>query len=102
MITDFTFTKEFVDGQTINSVTQVKVEPTYVYWTDSTIGVIPVLEAYNHKSDYSFLSDGDWNRIDYAKDHVIEVVTAKGSLDYSIDGDMFVVTPKTQEDITET
>ena len=45
-----------------------------------------------------FLSDGDWNRIDYAKDHVIEVVTAKGSLDYSIDGDMFVVTPKTQED----
>ena len=98
MITDFTFTKEFVDGQTINSVTQVKVEPTYVYWTDSTIGVIPVLEAYNHKSDYSFLSDGDWNRIDYAKDHVIEVVTAKGSLDYSIDGDMFVVTPKTQED----
>ncbi len=97
MITDFTFTKEFVDGKTINSVTQVKVEPTYVYWTDSTIGVIPVLEAYNHKSDYAFLSDNDWNRIDYAKDHVIEVVTAKGSLDYSIDGDMFVVTPKNLE-----
>lgn len=97
MITDFTFTKEFVDGETVNSVTQIKVAPTYVYWTDSTIGVVPVLEAYNHKSDYSFLSDYDWQRIDYAKDHVIEVVTAKGSLDYSVDGDMFVVTPKNNE-----
>lgn len=97
IITDFTFTKEFVDGETINSVTQIKVEPTYVYWTDSTIGVIPVLEAYNHKSEYSFLSYHDWERINYAKDHVIEVVTAKGSLDYSIDGDMYIVTPKKLE-----
>ena len=94
MITDFTFKKEYVDNEAVNSVTNIKVYPTYVYWTDSTIGVVPVLEAYNNHDAFSFLSDYDWQRINYAKDHVIEVVTAKGSFDYEQEGDYFTITPK--------
>ncbi|MBQ9609988.1 MAG: CapA family protein [Lachnospiraceae bacterium] len=94
MITDFTFKKEYVDNEPVNSVTDIKVYPTYVYWTDSTIGVVPVLEAYNNQDSFSFLSDYDWQRINYAKDHVIEVVTAKGSFDYVQEGDYFTITPK--------
>ena len=94
MITDFTFKKEYVDNEAVNSVTDIKVYPTYVYWTDSTIGVVPVLEAYNNHDAFSFLSDYDWQRINYAKDHVIEVVTAKGSFDYEQEGDYFTITPK--------
>ncbi|MBR1815478.1 MAG: CapA family protein [Lachnospiraceae bacterium] len=94
MITDFTFKKEYVDNEAVNSVTDIKVYPTYVYWTDSTIGVVPVLEAYNNQDAFSFLSDYDWQRINYAKEHVIEVVTAKGSFDYNQEGDYFTITPK--------
>ena len=97
IITDFTFKKEYNNGKANCYVSEVKVAPTYVYWTDETIGVIPVLEAYNHRANYSFLSDRDWGRIEYAKDHVIEVVCAKGSLDYSLDDDMYIVKPKNIE-----
>lgn len=93
-ITDFTFSKEYVDGKAITKVSEIRAIPTYVYWTDSTIGVVPVLEAYNNKDQFSFLSGTDWNRIDFAKDHVIEVIMAKGNLDYTIDNDEYVITPK--------
>lgn len=94
IITDFKFSKQYVDGDFVTGVEEIRVEPTYVYWKDQTIGVIPVLEAYNHKSDFDFLSEKDWNRIDYAKNHVIEVVMDYGNLQYTEENDKYVITPK--------
>ena len=94
ILSDFTFTKEVVDGKSNCYVSDIKVEPTYVYWTDSTIAVVPVLEAYNNQDKFSFLSAKDWDRITFAKDHVIELLMTYGNFDYSIDNDMYVITPK--------
>jgi hypothetical protein len=94
IITDFTFSKQLVDGDFVTKVEEIKVEPTYVYWTDSTIGVVPVLEAYNNKSDYSFLSSKDWDRIDFAQEHVINLLMEYGNLQYTEEDDKYVITPK--------
>jgi hypothetical protein len=77
-------------------VENIKVEPTYVYWTDSTRGVVPVLEAYNNKSDYSFLSEKDWNRIDFAEEHIINLLMEYGNLQYTEEDNKYVITPKSE------
>lgn len=94
IITDFKFSKQAIDGKIITKVEEIQVEPTYVYWTDTVIGVVPVLEAYNHQSDYSFLSGKDWDRISFAKDHVIDLLMSYGNLQYDVAGDKYVITAK--------
>lgn len=94
IITDFTFSKQYVDGEFVTKVENIKVEPTYVYWKDQTIGVVPVLEAYNHKEDFGFLSENDWNRINFAQGHVIELLMSYGNLQYTEENDKYVITPK--------
>lgn len=101
IITDFRFSKQAIDGQIITKVEDIKVEPTYVYWTDTVIGVVPVLEAYNHQDDYSFLSARDWERITYAKDHVIELLMTYGNLQYEIENDKYVITPKSNQTVID-
>ena len=40
------------------------------------------------------IKEKDWNRIDFAKDHVIEVVMDYGNLQYTVEDDKYVITPK--------
>jgi poly-gamma-glutamate synthesis protein (capsule biosynthesis protein) len=96
IITDFTFSKQLVDGDFVTKVENIKVEPTYVYWTDSTIGVVPVLEAYNNRSAYSFLSEKDWSRIDFAEEHIINLLMEYGNLQYTEEDNKYVITPKSE------
>lgn len=96
IIADFTFSKQLVDGDFVTRVENIKVEPTYVYWTSSTIGVVPVLEAYNNRSDYSFLSEKDWSRIDFAEEHIINLLMEYGNLQYTEEDNKYVITPKAE------
>ncbi len=95
-IGDFRFTVDYDEnGNEIKELKDVRVEPTYVRGAPpySDRVVIPVLKAYNHASDYSFLSDYDWNRINIAKDHVVELLCSWGNLSYKEDGDEFLIYP---------
>jgi poly-gamma-glutamate synthesis protein (capsule biosynthesis protein) len=93
IIADFTFSKQVVNGDYVTKVEEIKVEPTYVYWTSSTIGVVPVLEAYNHPDNYDFLSSKDWGRIEFAKEHIIELLMEYGNLQYTEEDDKYIISP---------
>lgn len=82
MITDLTFTKQ---GNNLK-ITQVAVAPTYTYWKDDVIGVVPVLEAYNNRDEYSFLSDKDWGRIEDSYSKTIQTLNYYNTMSYSCDG----------------
>lgn len=58
--------------------------PTYVYWTDDVIGVVPVIEAYENREAYSFLSERDWDRIADSYEKTIQTLTAVTDCPYEI------------------
>lgn len=58
--------------------------PTYVYWTDDVIGVVPVIEAYENREKYSFLSEDDWVRIQDSYVKTIRTLTAITDCPYEI------------------
>ena len=58
--------------------------PTYVYWTDDVIGVVPVIEAYENREQYSFLEEKDWNRIADSYQKTIQTLTAITDCPYEI------------------
>ena len=58
--------------------------PTYVYWTDDVIGVVPVIEAYENREKYSFLSEDDWVRIEDSYVKTIRTLTAVTDCPYEI------------------
>lgn len=58
--------------------------PTYVYWTDDVIGVVPVIEAYENREKYSFLEDKDWVRIEDSYQKTIQTLTKVTDCPYEI------------------
>ena len=57
-----------------HSITDIFLIPTHIYETDNNVGVVPVLEANNNRDKYDFLSQKDWDRIEYAGSHVPEIL----------------------------
>lgn len=58
--------------------------PTYVYWKDDVIGVVPVIEAYENREKYSFLEDKDWVRIEDSYQKTIQTLTKVTDCPYEI------------------
>lgn len=58
--------------------------PTYVYWTDDVIGVVPVIEAYENRAAYDFLAPRDWAQIENSYNKTIQTLTAITDCDYEI------------------
>lgn len=80
LILDMEFEKK--GGKT--TLTEWKFAPTYVYWTDDVIGIVPVVEAYENREAYSFLSDRDWVRIEDSYNKTIQTLTAVTDCPYEI------------------
>lgn len=80
LIMDMDFKKE--QGET--TLTGWRFAPTYVYWTDDVIGVVPVIEAYENREAYSFLSDKDWSRIEDSYQKTIQTLTKITDCPYEI------------------
>lgn len=80
LIMNVTFKKE----KEACSIEAVEVTPTYVYWTDEIIGVVPVEYAVNDPSDYPLVDSKGWSRISYAHDKIISVVSGLYNLDYEL------------------
>lgn len=66
---------------------EVRIAPEYVYWTDETIGVVPVVEAYNNRDNYSFLSSYDWSRIESTYNTTINTITSYSNPAYTLGDD---------------
>ncbi|MBQ8147785.1 MAG: CapA family protein [Lachnospiraceae bacterium] len=58
--------------------------PTYVYWKDDVIGVVPVVEAYQNREAYSFLEEKDWVRIEDSYNKTIQTLTKITDCPYEI------------------
>lgn len=80
LIMDMDFEKE---GDTTRLVGW-RFAPTYVYWTDDVIGIIPVIEAYENREAYDFLSERDWVRIEDSYQKTIQTLTAITDCPYEI------------------
>lgn len=90
LIMNVTFRKE----NNVCSIDAVEVTPTYVYWTDDVIGVVPVEYAVMHPSQYPLVDSKGWSRISYAHDKIISVVSELYSVDYElVDGWYRMVLP---------
>ncbi len=80
LIMDMDFEKQ--NGET--RLTGWRFAPTYVYWTDDVIGVVPVVEAYENRDAYSFLSEKDWARIEDSYHKTIQTLTKITDCPYNI------------------
>lgn len=80
LIMDMDFEKE---GDTTRLVGW-RFAPTYVYWTDDVIGIIPVIEAYENREAYDFLAERDWVRIEDSYQKTIQTLTAITDCPYEI------------------
>lgn len=66
------------------TLTGWRFAPTYVYWTDDVIGVVPVVEAHDCREAYDFLQEKDWARIDDSYAKTIETLSAITDCPYEI------------------
>ena len=89
MITDITFTKQGEDMD----ISEVAVAPVYTYWNNEVIGVVPVLEAYNNRDSYDFLSTKDWSRIEDSYKKTIQTLTYYNTINYTCDGYRYYIIP---------
>ncbi len=87
LIMNVTFRKE--NGKA--GIEAVEVTPTYVYWTDEVIGVVPVEYAVNMPSDYPLVDSAGWSRISYAHDKIISVVSGLYQVDYSLKNNWYQI-----------
>lgn len=88
LIMNVTFHKE--NG--VCSIAAVEVTPTYVYWTDDVIGVVPVEYAITAPSDYPLIDSKGWSRISYAHDKIISVVASAYNLQYNLSDGWYHIT----------
>lgn len=58
--------------------------PVYVYWQNDVIGLVPVVEAYENRDKFSFLSAQDWTRIEDSYTDTIQTLNSISNLDYEI------------------
>lgn len=75
---------DFEKKDDVTTLTGWRFAPTYVYWTDDVIGVVPVLEARENREAYSFLSESDWVRIEDSYQKTIQTLTAITDCEYQI------------------
>ena len=81
LIMNVTFKKE----NNVCSIEAVEVTPTYVYWTDDIIGVVPVEYAVMDPSAYPLIDSKGWTRISYAHDKIISVVSGLYGVGYELE-----------------
>lgn len=65
-------------------ITAWRFAPVYVYWKDDVIGLVPVVEAYENRDQYSFLTEGDWGRIEDSYQKTIETLNSISQMDYEV------------------
>lgn len=58
--------------------------PVYVYWQDDVIGLVPVVEAYENREKFSFLTEKDWGRIEDSYSKTIQTLNSISNADYEI------------------
>lgn len=58
--------------------------PTYVYWKDDVIGVVPVVEAHENPAAFAFLEEKDWVRIEDSYQKTIQTLTKVTDCPYEI------------------
>lgn len=66
-------------------ITGWRFAPVYVYWTDDVIGLVPVVEAYENRDQYSFLTEKDWGRIEDSYSKTIATLNSISDWDYTIE-----------------
>ena len=74
LIAKVTFARrESTDGKSCE-VTDVSLIPTHIYENENTVGVVAVPDALEKRESgdntYDFLSDKDWERIEYAQKNI--------------------------------
>lgn len=65
-------------------ITGWRFAPVYVYWQDDVIGLVPVVEAYENRDKFSFLSEKDWARIEDSYSKTIQTLNSISNADYEI------------------
>lgn len=75
---------DFEKSGGVTRLTGWRFAPTYVYWKDDVIGVVPVIEAYENRETYSFLEEKDWVRIEDSYQKTIQTLTAITDCPYEI------------------
>lgn len=80
LIMNVSFKKE----NNICTIEGVAVTPTYVYWTDDVIGVVPVEYAIAAPKAYPLIESTGWSRISYAHDKIISVVSGAYNVEYEL------------------
>lgn len=91
VIVNLRFEKQELHGRTKTIVSGADVIPTYVYWSEDTIGVIPVLDAQANKDKYQFLSKKDWDRIDFACEYVVKCMLSDRAYTIERTEDRYVI-----------
>lgn len=74
------------------AIDQVSVVPTYTYWRKSHIGILPVIQAYNHPDSLFHLYKRDKERVKDAFSKTL--ITLRGKMDstlWSIDDDRYLL-----------
>lgn len=75
---------DFAKKDDVTTLVGLRFAPTYVYWKDDVIGIVPVIEAYENREAYSFLEERDWARIEDSYGKTIGTVTAITDAGYEI------------------
>ncbi len=81
----------FYKDKTQTRIDAVEVTPTCVYWSDETIGVIPVEYALSNRDKYPLIDNRAWSRMEYAQKRIISVVTNQFDLDYEKVGNWYQI-----------
>ena len=81
-----------IESDGINTkLRSIELIPTYVYWTEDVIGVVSCYEAYEHKDDYSFLSEKDFSRITSVKDNMFQHINSIGNYDAVYENERYII-----------
>ena len=81
VIMDIRFKK--VNGQV--TIEWVELCPTYVYWSDDVIGVVPIVDAYENPEKYDFLNARGVSRVSYGYKNTIVHLTQTYGISYTLE-----------------
>lgn len=65
-------------------ITGWRFAPVYVYWQDDVIGLVPVVEAYENREKFSFLTMQDWERVEDSYSKTIQTLNSITNTEYEI------------------
>lgn len=71
-------------GNNTPRIKGISLVPTFTYWTNEVIGIVPVHEVINNEEKFNFINNRDINRIRYAYDSTIEHLMTYLDYEYEI------------------